>query len=210
VLSRLVNIDQTLGLRVASGLGLKSEIVPFDAGVPAKDMDPSPMLSILAKAIPTLEGRKIGCLVSDGCDGELVASLKAAALSAGAKFEIIAPTVYGVTTAAGELLPADHKVEGGPSVLFDTVAIVPSAEGGAKLGLQAEAVNFLRDAYGHLKVIAYLPSAAPLFVKGGISDRNPDNDAGLISLANSTVEDFIATASTGRVWAREPTVRLVA
>jgi catalase len=209
VLSRLVNIDQTLAMRVAAGLGLKSEIVPADAPVPAKEMEPSPMLSILAKATPTLQGRKIGCLVSDGCDGNLVANLKAAALKAGAKFEVVAPTIYGVTTAAGELLPADHKVEGGPSVLFDAVAILPSAEGGAKLGLQAEAVNFLRDAYGHLKVIAYLPAAAPLFVKGGISDRNPDNDAGLISLANKTVDDFITTASAGRIWAREPTVRLV-
>ena len=93
--------------------------------------------------------------------------------------------------------------------MFDAVAIVPSAEGGAKLGLQAEAVNFLRDAYGHLKVVAYLPTAAPLFVEGGISDRNPDNDAGLISLASKMVDDFIATASAGRIWAREPTVRLV-
>ena len=209
VLSRLVHIDHTLAQRVATGLGLKSEIVPADAPVPAKAMDPSPMLSIIAKAKPTLQGRKIGCLVSDGCDGDVVAKLKAAALAAGAKFEVVAPTVYGVTTASGDLLPADHKVEGGPSVLFDAVAIVPSAEGGAKLGLQAEAVNFLRDAYGHLKVIAYLPTAAPLFVKGGISDRNPDNDAGLISLAAKTIDDFIATASAGRIWAREPTVRLV-
>jgi catalase len=209
VLSRLVNIDPTLASRVATGLGLKSEIVPADAPIPAKQMAPSPMLSILAKAAPTLVGRKIGCLVSDGCDGDLVASLKAATLKAGAKFEIVAPTVYGVMTAAGDLLPADYKVEGGPSILFDAVAIVPSAEGGAKLGLQAEAVNFLRDAYGHLKVIAYLPTAAPLFVKGGISDRNPDNDVGLISLARKTVEDFITSASAGRIWTREPTVRLV-
>ena len=167
------------------------------------------MLSIIAKAVPTLAGRKIGCLVSDGCDGALVADLKAAAVAAGAKFEVIAPTVYGVTTATGEVLAVDHKVEGGPSILFDAVAIVPSAEGGAKLGMQAEAVNFLRDAYGHLKVIAYLPAAAPLFVKGGISDRNPDNDAGLISLASKTAKDFIAVAASGRIWAREPTVRLV-
>ena len=147
--------------------------------------------------------------MSDGCDGDLIAALKAAALNAGAKFEVIAPTVYGVTTAGGDLLPADHKVEGGPSVLFDAVAIVPSAEGGAKLAMQAEAVNFLRDAYGHLKVVAYLPTAAPLFVKGGISDRNPDNDAGLISLATKKPGDFVTAASGGRIWAREPTVRLV-
>jgi catalase len=210
VLSRLVNIDETLASRVATGLGLQSKIVPADAPVPAKAMDPSPMLSIIAKAKPTLEGRKIGCLVSDGCDGDMVAKLKAAALAAGAKVEVVAPSIYGVTTAAGKQLVADHQVEGGPSVLFDAVAILPSAEGGTKLALQAEAVNFLRDAYGHLKVIAYLPTAAPLFEKGGISEGELDNDDGLISLADGTIDDFITAASAGRIWAREPTVRLVA
>ncbi|WP_371416699.1 catalase-related domain-containing protein [Caulobacter sp. S45] len=209
VLARLVHIDETLAERVAVGLGLRGEIVPADAPVPAKAMDPSPMLSILAKAKPTLEGRKIGCLVTDGADGELITALKAAALKAGAKFELIAPTVGGVITASGEDIPADHKVEGGPSVLFDAVAIIPSPQGGAKLALQAEAVNFLRDAYGHLKVIAYLPSAAPLLVKAGISDANPDSDAGLISLETNAPADFIAAAAEGRIWAREPTVRLV-
>jgi catalase len=112
-------------------------------------------------------------------------------------------------TSNGELLAADYKVEGGPSVLFDTVAILPSIEGGAQLALMAEAVNFLRDAYGHLKVIAYLPTAAPMFAKAGMSDANPDNDAGLVPLGLRSVNDFIGTAANGRIWAREPRVRLV-
>ena len=82
----------------------------------------------------------------------------------------------------GALLPADHRVDGGPSVLFDAVIVALSAEGAHKLALEAAAVNFVRDAYGHLKVIAYTPEAAPLFVKGGLSDATPDTDAGLISL----------------------------
>ena len=209
VLGRLVNIDETLAVRVATGLGLQSPIVPADPGVPAMDMPPSPMLSILAKAVPTLQGRKVGCLVSDGTQGAMVAELKAAVEKAGAKLELIAPTVGGVQTAEGDLLTADHKVDGGPSVLFDAVVLLPSAEGGAKLALDSAAVNFLRDAFGHLKVIAYLPTAAPLFVKGGLSDANPDTDAGLISLSTATIDDFIDAASAGRIWAREPQVRTV-
>ena len=100
-------------------------------------------------------------------------------------------------------------MKGGPSVFFDAVAIVPSIEGGAKLALQSEAVNFLRDAYGHLKVIGYLPNAAPMFVKGGLSDANPDNDPGLVSLATQSIDDFITQAAAGRIWAREPMVRFV-
>jgi catalase len=208
MLSRLINIDETLALRVAAGLGAKDPIVPAPAPVYAIDMAPSPALSILAKAEPTLKGRKIGCLVSEGSDGDLVKELQAQATAAGAKVQVIAPTVGGVITVQGDLLEADHKIEGAPSVLFDAVVVAPSVEGGAKLAQQAEAVNFLRDAYGHLKVIGYLASAAPMLVKAGI-DANPDNDPGLVSLGQSSMEDFITRASTGRIWKREPWVRLV-
>jgi catalase len=207
VLSRLVHIDDFLAQSVAEGLGFPGKIVPAPAPIAAKDMEPSPMLSILAKAAPTLQGRKIGCLVSDGCDDKLVAKLKAAVEAAGAKLQIIAPTIYGVTTASGAQLPADHKIDGGPSVLFDAVAILPSDDGGAQLAMEAAAVNFLRDAYGHLKVIAYLPSAGPLFAKGGVTEVGPDDDAGLIDLSAASLDDFITAASAGRIWAREPLVR---
>ena len=79
--------------------------------------------------------------------------------------------------------------------------------GGAKLALDTAAVNFLRDAFGHLKVIGYLPSAAPLFVKGGVNDAAPDTDAGLIAFPNATVDDFVVAAAAGRIWAREAMVR---
>jgi catalase len=207
VLSRLINVDKTLAAKVAAGLGLQSEITPAPVTVEPRDMAPSPMLSLLAKAKPTFEGRKVGCLLSDGCDGGLVAELEAAVKAAGGVMEIIAPTIYGVTTTAGERLAADHTIDGGPSVLFDAVAILPSDAGGAKLALEAAAVNFLRDAFGHLKVIGYLAAAAPLFVKGGVNDAAPDTDAGLVAFPAASVDDFIAAASAGRIWEREPMVR---
>ena len=155
-----------LAMRVAAGLGV-AEIQPAELAVEPQDMTPSPALSILAKAVPTLQGRKVGCLVTDGTDDALLDGLCARRSKRRAPtFEIIAPRIGGVTTAGGKLVPADHKVEGGPSILFDAVAIIPSREGGAKLATQAEAVNFLRDAFGHLKVIAYTPTAAPLAGQG--------------------------------------------
>ena len=209
VLGRIANIDETLAARVAAGLGLTGPVAPAQTAAPVKDMAPSPMLSILAKAVPTLEGRTVGALVSDGTDGALVAELKAALAAAGAGLELIGPTVGGVTTAQGELLPTDHKIDGGPSVLFDAVALLPSVEGGARLSLDAAAVNFVRDAFGHLKVIAYLPTAAPLFVKGGLMDATPETDPGLIALPAASIDDFVRVAAEGRVWAREPQVRTV-
>jgi catalase len=207
VLSRLINIDRTLALKVAAGLGFPSEITPAPVTVEATDMPPSPMLSLLSKAKATFEGRKVGVLVSDGCNGDLIAELQAAIAAVGGTVEIIASTIYGVTSATGERIAADHKIDGGPSVLFDAVAILPSEAGGAKLALEAAAVNFLRDAFGHLKVIAYLPAAAPLFVKGGLNDAAPDNDPGLIAFPTASIADFVAAASAGRIWEREPMVR---
>jgi catalase len=172
-------------------------------------MAPSPALSILAKAKPSLEGRKVGCLVTDGCDGALVAKIEAAVKKTGAKFEIIAPTVGGVETDAGDPLPAGHKIEGGPSVLFDAVVLLPSEEGAAQLAMSAEAVNFLRDAYGHLKVIGYLPTAAPMLNKAGMGAET-DRDRGLLSLAQQSAQDFVLAAAAGRIWEREAKVRLVA
>lgn len=208
VLSRLIHIDENLAARVATGLGV-SEFDVSDVAVEAEDMKPSPALSILAKAIPTLQGRKVGCLVSDGTDDKLLEDLRKAVQAAGATFEVVAPRIGGITTAAGKLIAADHKIEGGPSVLFDAVAIIPSREGGATLATQAEAVNFLRDAFGHLKVIAYTPTTAPLLVKAGMPEATPDTDAGLIALGQSTPADFVKAASAGRIWAREPFVREV-
>jgi catalase len=206
VLSRLIHIDETLAMRVAAALGI-AEIAPAELPIEPQHMKPSRALSIVAKAVPNLQGRKIGCLVTDGTDDELLNGLRKAVAKMGAAFEVVAPKIGGITTAAGELVPADHKVEGGPSVLFDAVAIIPSREGGAKLATQAEAVNFLRDAFGHLKVIGYIPTAAPLLVKAGMSEATPDNDPGMISLAVSAPEDFVMAAAAGRIWSRERFVR---
>jgi len=113
----LVNIDPKLGERVAQGLGHEAPIVPAKAVVPTReDLKASPKLSILAGGPPPLKGRKIGLLVTDGAD---------------------APKLGGVTLADGSKLAAHHQLAGGPSVLFDTVAIVTSADGAAMLAAEA-------------------------------------------------------------------------
>ncbi len=205
VLSRLINIDATLANRVAAGLGIAETIQPAP-GIAAFDMEASPALSILAKSRPTLQGRKVGVVLTDGSDGALFDRLKAAIEGAGATLQVIAPTIAGVTTDKGMQIPADQKIEGGPSVLYDTVAVLPSAKGGEMLAFSSEAVNFLRDAFAHLKVIAYTPGAAALFTKGGVGR---DGEPGVIALTAKTVDVFIKTASAGRVWDREAKVRLV-
>ena len=57
--------------------------------------------------------------------GTLAGSLAAA----GATLKIVAPKVGGAKGSNGQMIPADFQLAGGPSVLFDSVAVALSQEG---------------------------------------------------------------------------------
>jgi catalase len=110
--------------------------------------------------------------------------------------------VGGVELADGSKLAADGQLAGTPSVLFDAVAVVLSDEGARALSKESAAVDFVRDAFGHLKAIAV--------DKGGrvlLRTANVGQDAGVVN-ANDK-DAFIAAAKT-RQWDREKSVRTLA
>ena len=128
MVSHLLNIDETLANKVAAALGLKTMPKPADAAMPTRqDLDPSPALSIVEKGPQRFEGRKLGILVTDGADADLIKALKSALAKAGATFEIIAPQITGVKASDGSWVEADQMIDGGPSVLYDAVALLPAA-----------------------------------------------------------------------------------
>ena len=169
---------------------------------PPIDMKPSPALSLVKKARPTLEGRKVGVLVTDGTDGAFVDALKSAVEKAGARLQVVAPKIGGVTLANGKSLPADHQLAGGPSILFDAVVVAASAQGAEKLTKEAAAIDWIRDAFGHLKVIGSVETASPLLAAAGI-----EADAGVVMIGKAKVQAFIDAAKGGRIWDREPKLR---
>ena len=100
----------------------------------------------------------------------------------------------------GSTLPAQQKVGGGPSVLYDAVAVLASSEGAAELSTQPAAKDFVTDAHAHCKVIAYVETARPLFDAAGLSDMF---DSGYIDIGKgSSAKTFIETCRAGRVWDR--------
>jgi catalase len=201
MVGQLANVASEIAQRVANGLGLQGKINPVATTVKVReDLKPSPALSILSKAKETLQGRKIGCLVADGTDGKLVASLKSAASKAKADFAVVAPKVGGAQTADGQLLPADFQLAGGSSVLFDVVFVALSAEGSKQLSAEAAALAWVHDAFAHCKVIGSTSEAQPLLDAAGV-----DPDEGVI--VGSNANSFITAAEKGRIWGREPKVR---
>jgi catalase len=207
MVAHLLNIDEALGATVADKLGIDTLPKPADAAVtPRDDLPASPALSIIQNGPKSFKGRKVGVLVSNGCDGTLLTALQAALAAEGAMMELVAPKVGGVETADGTKLPAHHMIDGGPSVLFDAVALLLSEEGAERLTGEAAARDFVADAFAHCKFIGFTAAALPLMAKAGVA---PDADEGLIALEeDASVDAFIESCRALRLWAREAAVKL--
>jgi catalase len=205
VVSHLPNIDAKLADRVSKGLGLQEKAPALPPAVePRKDLKPSKALSIALNPPKTFAGRKVGALVTDGVDRSLLDALRQALDAEGAMLEVIAPTVGGVEAADGSRIEADEKLGGGPSVLYDAVAVLPSAEGASLLLSNGSAKDFVSDAFAHLKFVAYVNAALPLFEKAGIPGAL---DEGFIALNGPKgVAQFVAACRKLRLWQREQTV----
>lgn len=201
MVSHLRNIDEELAKKVAEGLGIR-DMPPAApaASAPRNDLKPSDALSIMKNQLETFKGRRIGVLVSEGYDAEMLEDLKSAAKTEGATVEIIAPQIGGVPDSKGNIIPANHNLDGGPSAVFDAVAVLVSEDGAAQLAKKPQARDFITDAHAHYKFIAYSPEAEKLFSKAGIDAH--DMDDGFFALKNGSTNDFITACRKLRFWDR--------
>ena len=88
-------------------------------------------------------------------------------------------------------------------MIFDAVALVVSEEGCAQLLADSAAIDFVHNAFVHLKAIGFTSAAQPLLKRCGVA-----TDPGVIDLAGGT-KAFLPPART-RQWVREPKVRMLA
>jgi catalase len=165
-------------------------------------MPPSPALQIIGKMKDTLAGRAIGILIADGSDGAAIKKIKKAATDAGASVKIVAPKVGGTKLFDGSMMAADGQLAGTPSVLFDAVAVILSDKGAKALSMEGAAIDFVRDAFGHLKAIA-VDQGGQVLLKAA----NVGQDAGVVDANDKNA--FIAAAKM-RQWDREKSVRTLA
>lgn len=82
------------------------------------------------------------------------------------------------------------------------MAVVLSDAGAKSLSQEAAAIDFVRDAYGHLKAIGVDNGGQALLQKAGVA-----KDAGVIDVKD--INGFITAAKT-RQWDREKSVRMLA
>jgi catalase len=203
MLAHLANVDQALHTGVSKALGMSEATEEVKPVVTPRDLPPSPALGLIAKAEPTLQGRKIGVLLTDGFEAGLLTQLRARAKAEKAALAIIAPKVGGVKDNAGEMVEVDFSLSAAPSIFFDAVVIIVSEAGAQDLATQAAAVDWVSDANAHLKVLGHTSGAQALLDRAGFKP-----DAGLVPLPDDdAVGTFIEAAKAGRIWAREPSLR---
>jgi catalase len=200
MVGHLRHIEETLARRVGSGLGMHNVPEAPATAVVVQELPPSPALQLIGNMKDTLEGRVIGILIADGSDAASIEAVQNAVIRAGAAVKFVAPKIGQVTLEDGSALDIDGQLAGTPSVMFDAVAIILSAQAAAILGKEAAAIDFLRDAFGHLKAIAFDRGGETLLKAAGIG-----SDVGVIAIEDN-VDSFISEAKT-RQWAREASVR---
>jgi catalase len=100
------------------------------------------------------------------------------------------------------MLEADEKIDGGPSVTYDAVAVVMSEASAKRYNTDKPSIDFVNDAFAHAKFIAYVPAVQPLFETAGVWNRMDD---GFVDVSSGQVSasDFIRKCGKLRFWDRE-------
>nr|WP_281280290.1 catalase [Nocardioides eburneiflavus] len=197
MLGNLRNVHEDLAQGVADELGMPLPEANPAAVEPRTDLPESAALSILRNGPDSFAGRKLGVLVTAGSDGALVKALEEAFTGAGALVEYVAPAAGPLKLKGGRKLTPDHAVVGAPSVLFDAVAVVPSADGAEQLAGRKTACDFVDDAYAHQKFLGWSADAEALLDAAGVT---PDD--GCPELTADSVAGFLEQCAALRHWER--------
>jgi len=224
----LNQVDETLALKVAEGLGIevpKTPERPMNHGVGA-DADPekhepklgktpsiqiSDALSMIKNKhnSKTIESRIVAFLCADGVDDDSVTNMKAALEAEGAMAKIIGTNATAIKTANGVALKVDHSLLTVSSVLFDSVFIPSGKASVEKLKLEEKVPEFLNDTYKHCKVIGAEKEGSELLNETNFMAKLSEDklqEFGIITgekNASTIAQNFIDAMGEHRIWIRE-------
>ncbi len=203
MLGHLNLINEDLAQAVAVKLGMEGMADTIQPAVQPRDVEPSKALSQYSVAPESIKGKKIAILTSNGVGATFLKNLRKAAMDEGATVAVIAPHAGPIKDSTGNDVTPDDFLEGAPSALFDAVIIAPGGDNQVMTQMAA-AVDWVRSAYSHLKVIGHTKDAAALFEKAGVA---LDDEEGIIDVSGSNFDEFISKAKLHRIWERETKVR---
>jgi catalase len=211
----LTQVDMELANKVAAGLGLTAReperpvnrsygadtdpesVQPVKAG---SSIERSEALSMANTVKNTIKTRRVAALIADGFSAGELEAMKSVLKAEGAMLKTVAPRMGEIKSADGSVVKADYSFLTTGSVLFDAV-YVPGGEGSAAaLGGEADAYQFVDEAYRHCKAIAATGEGIN-FVRDTFAGK-ADGDKAVI-LGDDVAADFIEAIARHRNWERE-------
>lgn len=218
----LNQIDETLASKVAGNLGIEIPAKldkPMNMGFPADanpdDYQPIPKkdtkikksaaLSMANTVKDTIKTRQIAFLVADGFDANDVKTMKNALEKQGAVAKIIGMKSKSVKDADGNEMKVDHALRTTASVLWDAVYIPGGEKSVNTLSEEADAIEFVNEAFRHCKAIAATGEGVNFVKNETYAGRAKSDKAVILSedLENATAESFINAIAQHRNWERE-------
>ncbi len=203
IIANLRNVGDDLAQNIADGLGLRDLPDKSAAAAEPIDLVVSDALSMLKNPPASFAGRRLGVLVSDGVDAGALATLRSAARAEGMTVDLVAATRMGVTDSNGNDVEVAEKIDGGPSVLFDAIAILLTEAGAVALAAMPAAQDFVSDAHAHAKFVGYTDAALPLFAAAGLNDVAGIAGYSVLDGKKKGAAAFIATCRQVRAWDRD-------
>ncbi|HXG84119.1 MAG TPA: catalase [Pyrinomonadaceae bacterium] len=214
----LTQIDMDLAKKVADGLGLTAQQPAqpinhsFGADTDPQSVQPTKVKSSVEKSEAlsmantvkdTIKSRKIAAFIADGFDGDALDAMKKALKAEGAMLKTVAPKLGAIKSANGKEVKADYSFLTTASVLFDAVYVPGGAASVEMLGGEADAYQFVDEAYKHCKAIAATGEAVD-FVSDTFAGK-AENDKAVILSENvsGAAQDFIKAIAQHRNWERE-------
>lgn len=211
----LTQVDMNLANKVGMGLGLTPQEPeqPVNRSFGA-DTDPASVQPIKVKSSversealsmantvkDTIKTRKIAALIADGFNSDELEAMKSALKAEGAMLKTVAPRMGEIKAADGSTVKADYSFLTTSSVLFDAVYVPGGAESSQTLGGEADAYQFVDEAYRHCKAIAATSEGID-FVRNTFAGK-AENDKAVI-LGDDVTDEFIKAIAAHRNWERE-------
>ncbi|MBA3708905.1 MAG: catalase [Planctomycetes bacterium] len=203
----LAHIDAELAAAVAAAVGVEvktaAKAPAITTGRKGKAVTASPALSMVRGALPSIRTRRIALLAAPGCVGGSLAAVKRALEAEGASVEVVSTALGAVASADGKDPVAVRSLLGVASVMYDAVAVADGEASSATLAANADAVRFVKEAFGHCKAIAAIGHGAAVLTAAGIPAEA--RSAGVVTGAKPTElgRDFIVAIAQHRHWGRE-------
>ncbi|MEA2622208.1 MAG: catalase [Chloroflexota bacterium] len=231
MVDHLAQIDATLANTVARGIGVPMAAVtppaPPNLSVPAdgdaaafqhRDLADrqlvSPALSMTRSLPASIATRKVAILVHEKFDAAGVAAMVRGLEAEGALGLLVGPAVGDVVDDAGAAHAAPFSILTTSSVLFDAV-YVAGGELAPQWTLEADAVEFVKDAFKHCKAVAATGEGVQLLEAAHIPVDGPDgpdpaDDATIAAtkMSRAVAQRFTEAMAGHRLWTREPELHL--